>query len=194
MALWLSSDHHFFHKNVLSFCKRPFRDLEHMHEELIRRHNERVRPDDTWICVGDFSFGPGKGTEEVLSRMNGFKILVCGNHDKRTTQNKFDLCVNEMTVVFAGQPVTIKHYPLRWGKWSHLRERFMRWLKKVPDPKYMERRDEDKGQLHIHGHTHSDEKFNKNQIHVGVDAWEYYPVSGKELMKRISSYMDKKGK
>lgn len=191
--IWIGSDYHFFHKSVIGFCKRPFKDLDHMHEELIRRHNQRVRPDDTWICVGDFSFGNATQTVSVLNRMNGFKVLVRGNHDKRSTSNKFDLCVNEMTMVIAGKVVTLKHYPLKWKRWSHLRERFTKWMKKVPDPSYMERRPEDKGQLHIHGHTHSTEKFNENQIHVGVDAWNYYPASVKELAKYMDQYISKRG-
>ena len=37
----------------------------------------------------------------------------------------------------------------------------------------------------IHGHTHSKEKGSGNQIHVGVDAWDYYPVSEDEIKSLI---------
>lgn len=79
---WVSSDHHFGHKNIIKYSQRPFADLDEMREEMIRRHNEVVQENDTWICVGDFAFLPTAEANEILSRMNGSrKILVIGNHD-----------------------------------------------------------------------------------------------------------------
>lgn len=54
-----------------------------MNECLIERHNEIVRPQDHWYCLGDVTMerdnrGYGLG---VLRRMNGHKRLIMGNHD-----------------------------------------------------------------------------------------------------------------
>ena len=162
-----------------------------MNEELIKRHNSRVREQDTCVFVGDFSFANSEKTKAVLDAMNGTKVLIQGNHDKKSTVNKFDVAFMEARITIAGYPVTIKHYPLKWPKFSHLKERFVRFINNVPDPRYLDRHPVDEGQLHIHGHTHSKEKFRGNQIHVGVDAWDYYPVSLKEISKYIQQFKGK---
>ena len=41
--IYFISDLHFGHKSILKYTKRPFRDLDHMHEELIKRWNEYIK-------------------------------------------------------------------------------------------------------------------------------------------------------
>jgi calcineurin-like phosphoesterase family protein len=175
--IWFSSDLHFHHKNILDFCDRPFDDVDEMNEAIITNHNKLVQPDDTWICVGDFNFSTPHESKLLLARMNGFKVLVRGNHDQRGSANKFDICVDEMTLRIATKLVTVKHYPLRWADGTHLEEIAQKERDGVAPPRYLHFYPEDLGQYHIHGHTHSTEQFTENQIHVGVDAWDYKPVS-----------------
>ncbi len=78
MTVWFTSDTHFAHRNVIEFCKRPFASIEEMDEEIIRRWNERVEPGDRVYHLGDFAFGDH---DPYLSRLNGMKNLVIGNHD-----------------------------------------------------------------------------------------------------------------
>jgi calcineurin-like phosphoesterase family protein len=163
-----------------------------MHEELIRRFNSRVKPNDTCFIVGDFSFGGAEETAAIVKRLNGIKILIKGNHDKKTTVNKFVASLFEAKIFIAGYPVSLKHYPLKWDWKRRLWEAVKKFPKKLYKPRYLEWYPVDKGQYHIHGHTHSTERFNENQIHVGVDAWDYYPVSLKELSKYIQQREDKK--
>lgn len=191
MNIWFTSDTHYWHENVIKFCDRPFKDLSHMHEVLIQRYNSRVKEQDVCIFVGDFSFGTAAQTKAILNQLNGTKILVQGNHDKKTTCNKFDVCFYTINMSIAGEPVSIKHYPLRWPRFSHFKERLLRWWKNTPNPRYLDRYPVDRGQFHIHGHTHSKERFKDNQIHVGVDAWDYYPVSIKDISQYICKYRDK---
>jgi calcineurin-like phosphoesterase family protein len=33
--MWFTSDLHFFHRNVIKHCNRPFSDIKDMHEQLI---------------------------------------------------------------------------------------------------------------------------------------------------------------
>lgn len=85
------SDLHFFHKemNERMDC-RGFSDLESMHEYMIRRWNEKVRPVDEVVILGDFSMGKGKETNELLQALNGKKYLIRGNHDRFLNDRKFD--------------------------------------------------------------------------------------------------------
>jgi calcineurin-like phosphoesterase family protein len=56
-SLFLISDTHFGHKNILKFADRPFESLEHMHAIMIQRWNEVVPPDATVLHLGDFAMG-----------------------------------------------------------------------------------------------------------------------------------------
>lgn len=84
--IFLSSDPHFGHESVLKFTKsdgvtplRVFKDATHMNEYMVMQHNRVVGPKDKWYCLGDLAMN--KKFLPILSRMNGEKILIRGNHD-----------------------------------------------------------------------------------------------------------------
>lgn len=85
--IFLSSDMHFHHKNILTFKRndgsplRVFDDVTHMNEYIVMMHNRVVGPKDKWYCLGDCTMGKNEKALEILSRMNGEKILIKGNHD-----------------------------------------------------------------------------------------------------------------
>lgn len=85
------SDLHFFHPemNERMDC-RGFADQESMHAYMIRRWNEKVRPVDEVIVLGDFSMGKGKETNELLEQLNGKVYLIRGNHDRFLNDRKFN--------------------------------------------------------------------------------------------------------
>jgi len=60
MTTWFTADQHFGHKNIIGYSGRPFADVEEMTEELVRRHNACVAPEDTTYHVGDFSLDERK--------------------------------------------------------------------------------------------------------------------------------------
>lgn len=171
------SDMHFYHKPVIGFCNRPFKDNDHMCEEMIRRWNSVVRPQDTVICVGDMFFCGSTKANEIMQRLNGKKVLVTGNHDgaEQSMLNcGFHFVCEKLILKIAGQEVLISHYPFKFPKWyNFIRKTILR--RKMP--RYMDRRPDNNGQWLIHGHTHSTEKLQGRMIHVGVDAWNYTPVS-----------------
>ena len=80
MTRFFTADQHFGHKNIVEYCKRPFDDVNHMNEELVKRWNEVVRPGDEVYVLGDVSLNP-KLVGEYYPRLNGYKYLVPGNHD-----------------------------------------------------------------------------------------------------------------
>lgn len=53
------------------------------------------------------------------------------------------------------------------------------------DDRYSGLRPDDVGGWLIHGHTHSSERVRDRQIHVGVDAWDLFPVPESEVEKII---------
>lgn len=49
---------------------------------LIDKWNKTVRKKDTIYLIGDFSFANREDTIKILSKLNGDKHLILGNHDK----------------------------------------------------------------------------------------------------------------
>ena len=79
--IFLTSDLHFGHKNVIRYEHRPFADVAEMDETLIRRWNSAVTAQDTVYVLGDVSFYRKEKTADIIGRLNGRKILILGNHD-----------------------------------------------------------------------------------------------------------------
>jgi len=198
---WMTSDLHFGHSNVLEYSNRPFKDVEEMKETIIANWNKVVKPEDLCIFVGDIFFYHSKEQmKETLARMHGRKILVKGNHDQdhRTMMSVgFELSVESMDMMIAGEKVHFSHYPFRMGKWlsrwvktKAKVKMIMRWFgiptKPIFFEKYHSRRPIDNGQFLIHGHTHSTHKINGKAIHVGCDAWKYKPVNIQEISNLIA--------
>jgi len=80
--IWFTSDIHFNHKNIIKYCQRPWETVDEMNEALIANWNSVVKKDDTVFILGDIGFGSVTKTVELVSRLNGHKILLPGNHDR----------------------------------------------------------------------------------------------------------------
>lgn len=85
-AVWLVSDTHFGHEKTCTVFKRddgsqlrPFSSAEEMDEAMVARWNERVRPNDKIYHLGDVVIS--RRHLNTLSRLNGDKVLIRGNHD-----------------------------------------------------------------------------------------------------------------
>lgn len=176
------SDPHFFHKNIIKFCDRPFADITHMNERLVTLYNEVVGPNDFVLWVGDVTFGSFDKTEKILSKLNGLRGLVRGNHDKGVAAMidlGFVFVCDQMHLKFGDRVARVCHYPYAW---TEERKARARKLGEYVDDRYPDKRPPRvKGEVLIHGHTHSIKQFDGNQIHVGVDAWQYKPVTWKQV-------------
>jgi calcineurin-like phosphoesterase family protein len=85
-AVFLVSDTHFGHAGVCRFTDsvtgekiRPWTDPEEMDEEMVKRWNETVRPNDKVYHLGDVVIN--RKALSIMSRLNGDKVLIRGNHD-----------------------------------------------------------------------------------------------------------------
>ena len=79
--VWVWSDLHFFHTNIIDFSIRPYNNVYEMNEHLVANFNDYVGPDDVSIWVGDIGFSNDTAINKLLDQCNGYKILVIGNHD-----------------------------------------------------------------------------------------------------------------
>jgi calcineurin-like phosphoesterase family protein len=172
---FFTADLHFGHKNVIPYCERPFASLDEMESELMRRWNAIVAPWDEVFILGDFSFHGSTKTAEILSRLHGLKILVRGNHDDVKSDEKakrlgFFQMVPGGRVIIEGREFAVSHYPYLGEGDSTEVERFT------------SRRLSDQGNWLLHGHVHREWKVKKRMINVGVDMWDYAPVSEGEIL------------
>lgn len=190
MTTYFTSDTHFGHARIIELSNRPFKDVDHMNSEIVRRWNEIVMPDDIVYHLGDVALGKIDDSLPIVSRLNGYKVLVNGNHDRpfmNAGKARYDEWFDRYSEVFqmvshttavplfltGGREVLLSHFPYDGD--SHDGDRFS------------DARAVDNGTPLIHGHTHMDNKVShsKNgtlQIHVGMDAWDYRPVSEDEII------------
>ena len=87
--VFITSDTHFNHENIIKYCNRPFASVVEMNQALIDNWNRVVRPQDTIIHCGDFAFTRANKkvaattVSTFVHKLNGRKILILGNHDNQ---------------------------------------------------------------------------------------------------------------
>jgi len=199
MMRFFISDTHFGHTNIIRYSNRPFKDVPHMNEELIKRWNSVVEPNDIVYHLGDVAMGPKDQWDGLLTRLNGRLRLVVGNHEpifaaesekhQARWRPEFEKWFEHITTnwkefsLFDGREVNLSHFPYEADHMDNAR--------------YMEHRLPDEGTTLVHGHTHAEyekhgmdarvSRSNKGtlQIHVGADAWDYTPVAEAEVIDLI---------
>ena len=88
--IWLISDTHFQHANILTFTDSNtgklvrgdrFSSVEEMDEAMMDNWNSVVKPGDIVYHLGDVMFGNKDQFLPKWNKLNGQKRLVVGNHD-----------------------------------------------------------------------------------------------------------------
>lgn len=167
MDIWFISDTHFFHKNIIEYCDRPFDSVKEMNEALVTNWNECVKPHDLIYHTGDVSFGKAEETSDLLALLNGEKHLIRGNHDKGREKGWRDhwRTVNDFKEIkWADQKIVLCHYALRVWNRSHY------------------------GSWHVYGHSHGELDDDPHALSwdVGVDNNDFKPVSFDQLAEIMS--------
>ena len=188
--LYFTSDHHFWHNNIIKFCKRPFASVEEMNKTMIQNWNNTVSTEDTIYYLGDFSMA-ARLAEIYTPKLNGIKYLVPGNH-------YFCHSYHKKSRTPEGRARWIKHYE-DWG-WIVLPEQTKLYIPKIGDvhlchhpysnlsteeDKYAQWRPHDYGHWLLCGHIHDKWKIMNHMINVGVAVWDFKPVSVVEIIKII---------
>jgi calcineurin-like phosphoesterase family protein len=180
--IWFTADTHFGHRGIINYCERPFLSVEEMDAELIRRWNMRVQQEDIIYHMGDFSFCGLTRTREILAQLNGEKILIRGNHDKHFFRKdgslkdlRFARVWDSFTLIIAPRTeIVMSHYPYRG-------------VHDLEGRDFSEQQIIDQGNYLIHGHVHRGWKQNGRMINVGVDVWNYAPVSEEEIITLLNT-------
>lgn len=163
--IWVISDTHFGHDNIIKYCERPFQDSKEMDERIVQNWNSVVKDGDIVYHLGDVYFGE-RGRSVLLSeRLKGRKRLILGNHD-------------------SGKDQTLHRYFQKIEVWRMFPE-FGLLLTHVPvHESSLERFDEgalSSKLLNIHGHIHNKEAPSHNHQNVSVEMTNYTPVNIEDL-------------
>lgn len=175
MTVWFTADLHIGHSAVIRYARRPFANVDEMNEALIKNWNDCVSPKDDIYVLGDLSFCSLSRTISYLSRLNGRKYWIFGNHDKKLRNREgilqFFEWGKDLTTIkipdsdaYQGQQrIVLCHYAMRvWDK-SH----FGTW------------------QLYGHSHGSLPDDRHSLSMDVGVDNCNYRPISYEEIKTKM---------
>ncbi len=156
MTTWFTSDTHFGDHRTLNIGHRPFASVAEMDAALLAGWNAAVGPQDVVWHLGDFARTAAVAAR-VLPQLNGSKHLVLGNNDGFAPPEGWASIQAYAELKLDGRLLVLCHYPFRT------------W------------RDQGRGAVNLHGHSHGRLKPLPRQFDVGVDARGFRPVSLAEL-------------
>ncbi len=159
--IWLTSDTHFNHANIIRYCNRPYGCVEEMNEALIHNWNHSVADTDTIYFLGDFAFGPRQEHLGLFERLKGRKHLIQGNHDENSVLRLPWLSQQHyLELKSEGHYCVLCHYPMEdWNDRYH--ESCM-----------------------FHGHSHGTGRVLHRRLDVGVDNCGYAPIRLQDAVQR----------
>lgn len=144
---WIYSDLHLADEDMIALADYPYVD------DHIKRINSKVGKNDVFICLGDVS----KEHPEFAAAIKGYKILICGNHDRGGTTYS-DIWDEVYTgPVMIGEKIILSHEPIPDLTWA----------------------------MNIHGHCHGAEII-KDPYHynVAADVQHFTPVNFNQWVKQ----------
>ena len=172
MKIYIISDTHFNHKNIIDYCNRPFKDINEMNNSIIDYWNKTVKEDDIVYHLGDFFLGSKFDLKDIVDRLNGTIYLIRDNHDRLTVKSYEDYGI----IVLKNAPIIMDDYKIML---SH---------RPLPDTMIKD------GYINIHGHIHQNKLedtydnnlFDKNKhINVSCDTLRFKPILLEKLLKEM---------
>ena len=183
--IYLTSDDHFSHSNIIKFCDRPFKDVKEMDAKLIENWNKKVPQDGLVFHLGDFAWGNYENWKRIREQLNGNIILIKGNHDVRNMSSNaekelFQLTAWQLLVNIEGRIVLLNHFP------------FLCYAGVYREPNGLI--------YNAYGHVHSGPNKQgtdiprlqytfPTQYDVGVDNNNYEPISWYEFNEKIQKQL-----
>ena len=173
MKRFIISDLHFGHANVIKYCNRPFIDAEDMDKKLIENWNSVVSKDDIVYVLGDFTLSRRMDViKHYVQALNGFKVLVMGNHDTRKPKDYIEAGFTQATrkPIMIEPGVIFMHEPFADDRF--IADNYIYFFGHVHDKKCM-----------MDNHS--------NCFCVCADRINFYPVDFDSLLKNIKKIIQK---
>ena len=159
--IWFTSDLHFGHTRLLEFCRSTRRGetIEEHDELLVEAFNSVIKKGDTLYILGDECLGDRDEGYANISRINGQKHLIRGNHTQLRKQEHKDVfeSISDLKKISIKledgkkQQIIMCHFPI--AEWENAHN----------------------GSIHLFGHLHGNTKNIKHLLQykcmdVGIDA------------------------
>lgn len=160
--IWLTSDTHFLHKNIVLF-RKGFQSIEEHDETLIENWNSRIKKRDRVYHHGDIALSKQDAVAKLLRRLNGQIYLIKGNHDGPAQQpmcrERFVWIRSLDTLKVGDFKIVMCHYALRTWNCQHY------------------------GAVHTFGHSHGTLPDDESlaSMDVGVDTNDFKPYAYEEV-------------
>lgn len=182
--LFFTADIHFFHKNIIQYCKRPFENTFGMNNSIVNNWNNVVPKNGITFILGDVSLNSNpKYLETILRSLNGDKYLIIGNHERDALKKEnirniwkgiYDIAeifIRDEQAPLRLQHIVMCHYPMITWNGSHRNS----W------------------QLfgHVHGGLNNKNILSPTQIDVGMDCHNYTPISYTQVNNIIKTNYEK---
>lgn len=181
--IFVTSDTHFSHDKEFLWGPRGFKNQWEMNEEIIKRWNSVVSPEDDVYILGDIVMSNAELGIAALEQLKGNIHIIRGNHDSPSKTALYEDCWN---VVEICDGMYLKN-----GKYSFFLSHHPCLTSNFDDDKPLSRRI-----INLCGHTHTQDKFldmDKGLIyHVELDAHDCYPVQIETIIEDIKIYMEEK--
>ena len=161
--VWITSDSHFGHLNIIKYCNRPFDNVETMNETIIKNWNNTVSKDDLVFHLGDVVFGRNakETLKEIVPQLNGKKILIRGNHDRFKVSDYIEAGFH-----------TVYDYPILYDGFFLLSHEPLFISDAMP-------------YVNIHGHLHDKSYDSKQHVNVSIECTNYKPIEFKVIKKKF---------
>jgi calcineurin-like phosphoesterase family protein len=164
MATFFTSDTHFGHTGIIAHCHRQFASVQEMDATLIRNWNAFVGPRDEVWHLGDFTLAGTDDAINYLNQLNGKIHLIWGNHDRNSVRSLSRWVTSDYAreINLDGHKLTLCHYAMRvWNQCA-------------------------RGALMLYGHSHTGLPGTSQSQDVGVDAWDFRPVTLADILHRMA--------
>jgi len=165
--IFVISDTHFFHNNIIQYCGRPFGSAGRMNEFMVNQWNSVVKPEDKVYHLGDvYMGGERREVSQLLRALNGHKRLILGNHDNgkdQLLQDNFQKI--SMWRMFPEFGLLLTHVPV------HRSSLHKTGRNDQPDFEL----------VNVHGHIHNRNSPEGPYRNVSVEQINYTPINIEEL-------------
>lgn len=160
--IFIISDTHFGHRNIIEYCNRPFIDVVKMDNAIIENWNKAVTPEDIVYHLGDFWFGNKETFNGYMDRLNGKIHLIKGNHDKlkNIDVSRLESFSDYQLLEYKGKRILLIHYPIHHMEYKVKRPQGIQY------------------DLCLFGHVHNhiDIVNDKKHWNVSLEVMGYRPV------------------
>jgi len=177
--VWLISDTHFDHTNIIKYCNRPFVSTKEMNECMVWNWCRAIASSDLVYFLGDMAFGrESRKPGWWVTQLSGKIVWIKGSHDRgvQTTQDVGSL--RNVPVMYSVERV-VKYEVISCGgiEFMLVHDTFDAvvngwngWM--------------------IHGHNHDnrphvDNRFGHKRINVSVEVIDYTPISLAKIVEEV---------